>query len=179
MTILSGNKFNAKYPNTEFYKVLHTNFKHYDFTYQHVLNIDHIQFNPNGSCTAGGLYFTELDKLSCWIGGSDSVYIARVTIPSNASVYIEKDKFKADQFILDLENKVLIKDFYMWENEAFCKLAVSQNGYALIYVITQTDEICKIAIRHDWRTLQYIKDQTDELCELAVSQNGCALLYLK
>ncbi len=62
----------------------------------------------------GGLYFTESDKVSYWIG-TNSVYIARVTIPLNASVYVEKDKFKADQIVLDLDNKVLIKDFHMWE----------------------------------------------------------------
>ena len=125
MTTLSGNEFNEQYPNTAFYKVLHQDSTHFGFTYQHGLNIDHIPFNPTGICSLGGLYFTEIDKVSYWIVPT-SVYIAKVTIPSNASVYIEKDKFKADQFVLDLNNKVLIKDFHMWENEAFCKISVSQ-----------------------------------------------------
>ena len=122
MTSFSGTEFNEKYPNTEFYKVLTTHCKHYDFIYQHGLNVDHIPFNPIGECSAGGLYFTELDKLGCWIHAPNSgSYIAKVSIPSNAYVYVEKNKFKADQFVLDLDNKVLIKDFYMWENAAFVK----------------------------------------------------------
>ena len=179
MTTLSGTEFNEKYPNTEFYKVLTNGCKHYGFTYQHGLNVDHIPFNPSGECSAGGLYFTELDKLGCWIHAPNSgSYIAKVSIPSNAYVYVEQNKFKADQFVLDLDNKVLIKDFYMWGNEAFCKLAVSQTGCALEYVKDQTDEICKIAVSIFGYALQYVINQTDELCTFAVSNNGCALKYV-
>jgi hypothetical protein len=159
MTTLSGTEFNEKYPNTEFYKLLHKDSIHFGFTYQHGLNVDNIPFNPTGKCSAGGLYFTEIDKVSCWIE-MNSVYIAKVTIPSNASVYVETNKFKVDQFILDLDNKVLIKDFYMWENEAFCKISVSQADVRnLIFVRNQTDELCKLAVRHDWHALKYIKSQ--------------------
>ena len=40
MITLSGTEFNNKYPNTEFYKVLTKDYKHYGFTYQHGLNVD-------------------------------------------------------------------------------------------------------------------------------------------
>jgi hypothetical protein len=180
MTILSGNEFNALYPNTEFYKVLTKDYKHYDFTYQHGLNVDHIPFNTSGICSLGGLYFTEVDKVSYWIDRFKSVYIAKVTIPSNASVYVEKDKFKADQFILDLDNKVLIKDFYMWENEEFCKNSVSQaDTYNLVFVRNQPDEICKLAVKHDYRALEYVINQTDDICKIAVSNHGFALEFVK
>ena len=180
MTTLSGTEFNEQYPNTEFYKVLTTDCKHYDFTYQHGLNVDHIPFNPTGICSLGGLYFTEVDKVSYWIDRFKSVYIAKVTIPSNASVYVEKDKFKADQFVLDLDNKVLIKDFYMWENEEFCKNSVSQaDTYNLVFVRNQPDEICKLAVKHDYRALEYVINQTDEICKIAVSNHGFALEFVK
>ena len=180
MTTLSGTEFNEQYPNTEFYKVLTTDCKHYDFTYQHGLNIDHIPFNPTRECSLGGLHFTEVDKVSYWIDRFKSVYIAKVTIPSNASVYVEKDKFKADQFILDLDNKMLIKDFYMWENEEFCKISVSQaDTYNLVFVRNQPDEICKLAVKHDYRALEYVLLQTDEICKIAVSNHGFALEFVK
>ena len=180
MTTLSGTEFNEQYPNTEFYKLLTTDYKHFGFTYQHGLNVDHIPFNPTGICSLGGLYFTEVDKVSYWIDRFKSVYIAKVTIPSNASVYVEKDKFKADQFVLDLDNKVLIKDFYMWENEEFCKISVSQaDTYNLIFVRNQPDEICKLAVKHDYRALQYVINQTDDICKIAVSNHGFALEFVK
>jgi hypothetical protein len=179
MTTITGTQFNEKYPNTEFYKVLTKDYKNYDFTYQHGLNVDHIPFNPTGECSSGGLYFTELDKLSYWIE-MNSVYIAKVTIPSNASVYVEKDKFKADQFVLDLDNKVLIKDFYMWENEEFCKISVSQaDTHNLVFVRNQPDEICKLAVKHDWSALKYVINQTEDICKIAVSNHAYALQYVK
>ena len=180
MTTLSGTEFNEQYPNTEFYKLLTTDYKHFGFTYQHGLNVDHIPFNPTGICSLGGLYFTEVDKVSYWIDRFKSVYIAKVTIPSNAYVYVEKDKFKADQFILDLDNKILIKDFYMWENEEFCKISVSQaDTYNLVFVRNQPDEICKLAVKHDYRALEYVINQTDEICKIAVSNHGFALEFVK
>ena len=180
MTTLSGTEFNEKYPNTEFYKVLHKDDIHFGFTYQHGLNVDHIPFNPSGECSVGGLHFTELDKVSYWIDRFKSVYIAKVTIPSNASVYVEKDKFKADRFVLDLDNKVLIKDFHMWENEEFCKIAVSQaDTYNLVFVRNQPDEICKLAVKHDYRALEYVINQTDDICKIAVSNHGFALEFVK
>jgi hypothetical protein len=180
MTTLSGNEFKEQYPNTEFYKVLTTDCKHYDFTYHHGLNVDHIPFNPSEICSLGGLHFTEVDKVSYWIDRFKSVYIAKVTIPLNATVYVEKDKFKADQFVLDLDNKVLIKDFYMWENEEFCKLAVSEaDTYNLVFVRNQPDEICKLAVKHDYRALEYVINQTDEICKLAVSNHAYALEFVK
>ena len=180
MTTLSGTDFNNKYPNIEFYKVLTIDCKHNDFTYQHGLNVDHIPFNPTGKCSAGGLYFTELDYLPSWISNTAMcIYIAKVTIPSDASVYVEQNQFKADQFVLDLDNKVLIKDFYIWKNEALCKIAVHQSSYSLQYVITQTDEICKLAVSKNGNALEYVKDQNDEICKLAINKNAYALQYVK
>ena len=180
MTTLSGTEFNEQYPNTEFYKLLTTDYKHFGFTYQHGLNIDRIPFNPSGICLMGGLYFTEVDEVSYWIDRFKSVYIAKVTIPLNATVYVEKDKFKADQFVLDLDNKVLIKDFYMWDNEEFCKISVSQaDTYNLVFVRNQTDEICKLAVKHDYRALEYVINQTNEICKIAVNNHGFALEFVK
>ena len=179
MTTLSGTEFNEKYSNTEFYKVLNQDGIHFGFTYQHGLNIDRIPFNPSGICLMGGLYFTELNKVSYWIG-PNSVYIAKVTIPLNATVYVEEYKFKADQFVLDLDNKVLIKDFHMWENEEFCKIAVSQaDTYNLVFVRNQSDEICKLAVKHDYRALQYVINQTEDICKTAISNHAYALEFVK
>ena len=175
MTTLTGKEFNEKYPNTEFYKLLTSDCKHYDFTYQHGLNVDPIPFNPTSKCLAGGLYFTELDMLSYWIEELKYIYIAKVTIPPEARIYVEAKSFKADQFVLDLNNKVLIKDFYIWENEAFCKIAVTQNVFALRYVKVQTDEICKLAVSKNGYALEYVINQTDEICKLAFSQSERAL----
>ncbi len=58
--------------------------------------------------------------------------------------------------------------------ELDCKI-VRLNGYALKYVVNQTDEICKLAVCQDGYALYYVKNQTDEICKLAVQQDGWAL----
>ena len=178
MTILSGKEFNDKYPNTEFYKILMKNYRHNDFTYQHGLNVDHIPFNPTESCSPGGLYFTELDKLPMWIY-LDIIYIAKVTIPSEAHVYVEAKSFKANKFILDLNNKMLIENF-IWkkEDDGVHFSASYNNAYQLRFIKDQTDKICKLAVQKDSNTLQFVRNQTNELCELAVNQNGEALQFV-
>ena len=177
MTVLSGKDFNDKYSTNEFYKVLNKDSKHHNFTYKHGLNVDHIPFNPTSSCCAGGLYFAELNKLAMWIY-SDSCYIAKVTIPTEASVYTEANSFKADKFILDFNNKVLVHDFYIWTNEELSNQAICKNACVLQFVKNQTEEICKLAVQQMPSVLRYVKVQTEEICETAVTKDGFALQYV-
>ena len=199
MTTLSGKEFNDKYHDIELYKVLSTDSIHFGFQYKHGLNVDSLPFNPRGECSKGGLYFVSLYNLSLWL--NMGIYIARVTLPNDASIYTEENTFKADKIILDLDNKVLISDFYIWKNnnwcirminkngvnlqyikeqsEEMCKLAVCQNGYALQYVIVQTEEICKLAICKNGDALQFVNDQTKEICDFAVSHDARARRYIR
>ena len=177
MTTLSGTDFNNKYSTTEFYKVLRKSCKHYNFTYKHGLNVDHLPFNPTESCSKGGLYFAELSNLPLWIY-FEGFYIAKVTIPSEATVYIEATSFKADKFILDLNNKVLVQDFYIWTNDELCKQAIIHNACLLRFVTDQTDEICKLAVQQTPSALRYVKNQTEAICETAVIKDGYALQYV-
>ena len=173
----TGKEFNEKYSNYELYKVISEDFTHNNFTYKDGLNIDIVHFNPSGECSAGGLYFTELYKLAYWI--NCGMYICKVTIPNDSLVYIEQDKFKADKINLDLNNKVLIKDFYAWDDPYFCEIAVQQSHTALRFVRNQTEEICKIAIYTNICSFHYVKEQTEEICKIAIQQYGYALHYVK
>ena len=84
---------------------------------------------------------------------------------------LEAFKKLGQQFLwlLKYETKGLKSD------EAFCKLAVQQDGWALRYVKVQTEEICKLAVQQGGYALQYVKVQTEEICKLAVQQDGHAL----
>jgi hypothetical protein len=177
MTTLSGKEFNEKYPNKVFYTVLRTNSQHNKVPLVNGLNIitdDIINY--------GGLRFDELSKLYV----PDKGNIVNVIIPSYATVYIksgeisESQYFDADQIILDLNNKLSIRDFYNWTNYDLCKKLVSQNGRLLRYVKEQTEDLCKIAVKQAGSdTLKIVKPQTDQICEVAVQQNGNALRFVK
>lgn len=159
MTTLSGKEFNEKYPNKVFYTVLRTNSQHNKVPLVNGLNIitdDIINY--------GGLRFDELSKLYV----PDKGNIVNVIIPSYATIYIktgeisESQYFDADQIILDLNNKLSIRDFYNWTNYDLCKKLVSQNGKLLRYVKEQTEDLCKIAVKQAGSdSLKIVKTQTD------------------
>lgn len=182
MSTLLGENFNKLYCNKIFYKRINLNYKHFDFTYKHGLNIDHIKFNPMGKCNPGGLYFSDIDKILLYI--YTDCYICKVTIPDDAYVYIEDYKFKADRIFLDLENKVKIRDFYIWNDNEFCCKAVKEYGWPLkfINIEFQTKELCETAInKYGGKLLEYICDKfhTEELYKLAVQKDGIALQFVK
>ena len=88
-------------------------------------------------------------------------------------------ELNSDKFMLDLNNRVLVKNLYIWENDELCKRAVSIDGSYLKYVRNQTDEICKLAVSQTGTALYFVKTQTDEICKIAVKQNGIALLHVR
>ena len=49
-----------------------------------------------------------------------------------------------------------IEELRKWEDEAYCKAAVTQNGYALRYVRTQTPEMVAIALKRSPDAWRYI-----------------------
>jgi hypothetical protein len=120
MTVLTGIKFKADYPDTKFYKLTNKLELHNGFQFVDGINIDTQEFNPSGQCSSGGLYFTELNKIAMWISyrGQTMKYIREVEILDDSLVYVEKDKFKANKFIL--HSRVLLEEFEEWNNFEFC-----------------------------------------------------------
>lgn len=98
-----GGIFKGLMGNIKLYKLLFDDLTHFDFEYKDGLNTDHIPFNPNGECSPGGLYFADEHQLRAY----SNIYIsqfskfARVTIPNDAKVYVEKYKYKADKIIIN------------------------------------------------------------------------------
>lgn len=174
-TILSGKEFKSIHGHKTFYRITNNLECHRGFQYKTGVNIDHLPFNPTGECSAGGLYFTEVDKLSMWIT-LNSTYIRRVEIMNDSRIYIEDNKFKADKFILG--ERILLKDLELWNDAAYCLAAVEKNGYAIEYVINQTTELCLAAVKQNGYALQHVKEQTKDICLAAVKQNGFALQYV-
>jgi hypothetical protein len=172
--LLSGLHFNKLYSGIRFLKLTNINEIHNRMGFITGLNRDHIDFNPIGECSAGGIYFCELIKVPMWIqyGQTFCVYYREVTIPDDAQVYIETNKFKADKMILSDRQEI-------WNNNDMCRLIVSAIGVYLYYVKNQTEEICKIALMQDGLALQYVPDKVPELCKIAVMQNGLALQYVE
>ena len=56
----------------KYYKITNKEENHNGFQYKDGLNIDTIEFDPNGSCRPGGLYYTNNTSCGdCWVIDND------------------------------------------------------------------------------------------------------------
>jgi hypothetical protein len=195
-----GSEFNKLTENKLFVRLTVMNENHNGYQYETGLNIDPENFNPCGQCNKGGFYFCEMNNFHEFIEYNTcdtcklSVNIRQVSIPDDACVYVEDNKYKTNKFILG-DAKRIFNDYELClkavshygkllqhiENQTneLCLAAISQNSLALRYVKKQTPEICLKAVTQNGIVLQYVKEQTSEICLAAVKQNGIALRYVK
>ena len=177
-TILIGQDFNQKYNGKKFIKLTNKLENHNGYQFQTGLNVDSIPFNPSGQCQPGGIYFCLSEKMLVWLNYAlnQMVYARLVTIPDDAQIYIEGNKFKADKIILSERQE--IGNLEEWKDVCYCLEAVRRNGFALEYVRKQTPEICLAAVKEGGLALQYVLQHTQEICLVAVKRNGYALRYV-
>ena len=176
--IFNGKTFNEKYLDQILVKLTNQLENHNGYQFQTGLNIDSITFKPKGECQPGGIYFCQLKHLPLWVNYSNKqmFYVRFVTIPDDALVWIERDKFKADRLIL--VERLEIGDLEVWKDPAYCLTAVKNNNYAFKYVKEQTEEINLAAVKKDGRVLKYVLEQTEKINLAAVKTNGYALEYV-
>jgi hypothetical protein len=126
-------------------KVLSNDLKHKGFQYKEGLNIDTIPFNPTGTCKPGGLYFTAMENVFNYLHYGSK--IADVEIPSNAKVYFENNKWKADKIILRD-----IRDLPHWHNTKFYDelFVYYEVSYVCDYLKIKNDVLKQYLI--DWYT---------------------------
>lgn len=178
----TGKQFNMHpiYGKKIYFKLLNVNETHFGFKYKDGLNVDTTEFLPYGSCSGGGLYFSEFDKIHKWAQisyyGKDNLhFIRKVTIPDDAKVFVEENKFKADKFILD-------KRIVIWNDYEICMKLVSNNKFALKFVNKDIidEKICKASVEFNCHSLAYVpkKFRTLELCNYALNVDGTTLFYV-
>lgn len=107
--IYLGKNFNELYKNKIFFKILSHNLTHHNFTYKLGLNEDTLYFNPSGECEDGGLYFADKEHIIQYLQYGSKY--ARVIIPDDAQVYIEKFKYKANKIILEDIKDITFENF--------------------------------------------------------------------
>lgn len=133
------------------YKFVNKMHKHYEHTYTHGHNVDSLPFCPLGSCTPGGLYFT--DHMNIMYYARFGVKLCSVTVYPHSRVYIEGDKYKTDQFFIDIDNHIYLEQFICDKaNSAAVKELFSDAMYhikdliSLIEPSRMNDELCSILL---------------------------------
>ena len=82
---------------------------HNGFKYVHGNNVDILPFNPFGNCNPGGLYFAHQHNVLSFSGHGPK--LCKVTVPPHARVYVERDKFKASEIDVDLDNAMTVEQY--------------------------------------------------------------------
>lgn len=156
-TVCSGEKFNKLYKDISFVKLTNSNECHNGFRFKDGLNIDTVDFNPIEECRPGGIYFCFREDYERWTkyGCSQMFYIREVSIPDDAQVYCEENKFKADKIILgprqllfdSLQFQLTMRTMnFMFANESDCLFALrTHKDYIdLLYFIPRFYETVRI-----------------------------------
>lgn len=108
-----------------FIKFINSNNNHFGFKYNIGLNIDIKQFDPTGSCTSGGLYFTEIKYAFKWM--TYGTNIALIELCPDAIFYIDSclTKFKTNKFIIKSSVCMNLSHLYLYD--------LFTINYALLY----------------------------------------------
>jgi hypothetical protein len=198
--VLTGKTFKSLNRSKRIIKLTTATENHNGVTFKTGMNIDHIKFNPIGTCKPGGFYFCKYDDFHNYLdytsGFSPNIIkfcinSRNVDIPDDAKVYIEENnKFKTDKFLLSepikiyedhdmclhiAKNRPHYIKFIKNKTYAICLNAVKVDGTALQHIEEQTHELCMIAVKQSGYALQHVKNQTEEICRLAVEKSCFAL----
>jgi hypothetical protein len=136
---VTGEEINNMTNNEIFVKCIAENLTHHNFTYKIGLNKDTQIFYPCSNCKSGGFYFTDTKNINKFLHYGTK--LANVKIPNNARCYLEIDKIKCDQFILELieplKNHKLTKNHDIFSKTAnidtYIKI-VKQNGFMIRHI---------------------------------------------
>src|SRR5579872_654097 len=149
--IMSGKEFNQLHKQIRLVKLTNSREHHNGLRYKTGLNIDIKPFNPSGSCEVGGMYFVRESEMSKWIiyNNKKIRYMRDVIIPDDAKVYIEHDKFKANQLILG-QRKNITKETYL-ESVKYCRTNLLHVPKKIV-----DKEFCLEVVKHNGYTISYI-----------------------
>jgi hypothetical protein len=164
---------------------------HHGFVFATGENRDTHVFCPYAICSAGGLYFCKMADAAMWFDYSHEYmhFIRPVTLPDDARVYIEKNKMKADKFILGereeiFSNKPLF-DYLLHH----CEFFGSEGAHYTFEPSFYNEEAWKIILRKHCVDLGRIPDRlktpvlqdlvlkTKELYRFDVKQIAYAIGY--
>lgn len=198
MTFTVGSVISGKdLKNVKCYRLTNKKEIHRNFQYKDGLNIDPVKFSPSEECSPGGMYFFSEEQIYMFGNYAFNVYwIREVTFPDDAQIYVEKNKFKCDKFILGPRKKFCLDDFpeevqiaavqnrcdsiqYIEKpSEKVQMAAVQKNGLSIRYINNPSENIQIAAIQNRCDSIYYIEKPSENVQMTAVQKNGYAIKYI-
>jgi hypothetical protein len=182
--VFAGEEFIALFPNLSenLIKLTNTIENHRGFQFDSGINEDTNTFNPEGKCSAGGIYFTHIDKLAYWVDlyqnpNHEYKYCRKVKILSDCKIYIEDvDSFKVDKIFL--EDRVDISELENWKDRDYLMKSIRQNPFVIRYIKNPDTETQLEAVTQNGCSIKHIKNPTEEIKLEAITQNPFAIFHV-
>jgi hypothetical protein len=175
MVEVTGKHFNKKYKDAVLCKFIKHGLINKSFQYKLGLNEDTIPFVPN-ECCEGGLYFFNIKYFYLYFKYGPK--LAFLTIPDDARVFIEKNKFKADKLIIN--NIISVENFYLEDYFTREKIKDLSLKFPIVFLERNKNEK-KIEdhLRINGSDIKYVSLQTLKLCEIAIENSPNAIYGIK
>lgn len=135
----------------EFWRVCRDDLTHNGFVWQEGVNVDPLDFNPEGACRKGGLYFTTLDKVFDYLKTDRDIaeqLLGRISLDDDEPVWQECWKWKAKRVrwhsVLPLKTILQHPDRH---HDVVMKLLEYMEN-ALDYIPEPTMDMYKISLKY-------------------------------
>jgi len=174
MSLIKGKELKKLYGEV-FYKIISDNCTHNNYIYKLGENVDSEEFNPDGECCCGGLYFTTKENVRLYTTYGTKVGI--ININDKEDVWCETDKFKVHR--LCLLEIISLEEYINTLGEDEIVKYVSANEKMFELVKNQTYSLCLKIVKQNGQLIKYIENQTEIICIEAVKENGMALEFVK
>lgn len=173
MTLITGKVLNDQ--GVELWKTLSDNKTHFGYVWHEGLNEDPLPWNPEGVCSKGGLYFTTIDMLTCYMDRSvwDRSWIGRITVDDDEPVWQEPNgKWKAHRVTLsdvrrikDLDDRD--KYYFLRGIDCLPKYDAANRQEVWVEMLT-----C-----YPW-FMEFLTDRDMPIVRQIISRDGCFLVYV-
>jgi len=169
---ITGVEFKKRFGNV-FYKFLSKDLVHHSFIYRLGINEDTLQFNPNGSCQTGGLYFSNLENILRFLEYGPKLGL--ISIPDDALIYVEKYAFKTNKLILReiMDSELDILKILKWSRNNCCPW----DEWTTVYAARNNHfKILKWALENgcswnEWTCLYAMKKRKLNILKLCISSS--------
>ena len=162
------------------YKILRSDLTHHGFVYKLGLNKDTWAFNPSGSGEYGGLYYTDLEHVACFLDHGELIAMVTPVGQIYEDPLLSKDKpmrWKTDE--LFLHSIEPLTEWVKKQNENTLLSIIEDNAKLFKYIENPSLEFTSKAIEKNWQVIKYVENPDEKMQLIAVGKNGSALEYIK
>lgn len=183
-------------PEGKYYKLTNKKEEHDGEKFQTGENVNCVKFNSTGKYLHDELDFFHESQL-LFFRMFYPYWIREVTFPEDAKIYLEKDKYKCNKFILS--ERSLFSKFKINLKEEIQLAAVKQHGSVIQYIQNNvaignsngsnstgsnstgciSEEVQLAAVNQDGWLIQFIENPNEKVQLAAVVQSGWSIQFIK